>query len=107
MALPTLKSKLATLRTTRVQMLDSKAGATPRRRGRAWMEARERIQVQQGSTCVDCGLTWFPWRDQVDHDIPLEQGGADEDHNLRLRCNECHAAKTKREAQGRARHQRG
>jgi 5-methylcytosine-specific restriction protein A len=45
----------------------------------------------------------LPWRDQVDHDVPLEQGGSNEDENLNLLCVECHSAKTAQEAAARAR----
>lgn len=41
----------------------------------------------------------------VDHRIPLEQGGSNEDDNLQLLCSGpdgCHARKTKSEAKQRA-----
>jgi 5-methylcytosine-specific restriction endonuclease McrA len=32
---------------------------------------------------------------QIDHTIPLELGGADEDHNLKAICVSCHKRKTR------------
>jgi 5-methylcytosine-specific restriction protein A len=31
---------------------------------------------------------------QIDHEVPLEQGGSNDKSNLRIRCIACHAAKT-------------
>lgn len=66
------------------------------------MKIRERVALAHGFACVDCGRTWLPSRDQIDHDTPLEQGGSNEDANLKPRCRECHQAKTTREAGQRA-----
>lgn len=101
MTLPTLKNKVPMLqqpvRTLSVENLN------PRPRGRRWMQTRQRIQVEQGSRCVDCRRLWMPELDQVDHDTPREAGGSDADANLRLRCIDCAKAKTRREAGERAR----
>jgi 5-methylcytosine-specific restriction enzyme A len=35
--------------------------------------------------------------DEVDHIVPLQQGGSDDDSNKRLLCRPCHKAKTARE----------
>ena len=99
--LQTLKPRLQLLDGRRVRMLQHDA-ANPRPRGSRWMETRRRIQVRDGSICCDCGRLWLPHRDHVDHEIPREQGGSDDDSNLRLRCIECHKAKTAREARERA-----
>lgn len=99
MALKTLKPRLATLNTNRLKVLDTKAGATPRIRGSKWMGIRRQTMVAGNYACVDCGLVRLD--NQADHDIPLEQGGSNEQSNLVVRCIECHKAKTKREAQQR------
>jgi 5-methylcytosine-specific restriction enzyme A len=96
MTLPILKPRVQQL-PQRVRLLTTE-NVNPRPRGRRWMETRERIQVEQGSRCVDCGRLWMPELDQVDHDVPREQGGSDADANLRLRCIDCAKAKTAREA---------
>lgn len=80
---------------------------TARARGRAVMEARARIFRRDGPNCGDCRTlvditpkTSHPC--ELDHTIPLWNGGADDDTNRRLLCLVCHAAKTKREAAERA-----
>jgi 5-methylcytosine-specific restriction protein A len=94
--LPTLKHSVPMLQ-QQVRTLTVE-NVNPRPRGRRWMRTRERIQVEQGSRCVDCGRLWIPERDHVDHDTPREQGGSDADANLRLRCIDCHEVKSRREA---------
>ncbi len=99
----TLKARIGTLKEARVPTLETKAGATPRIRGRQWVETRKRIAVEQQFVCRGCGCTWLPWRDEVDHHVPLEQGGSNADSNLQLLCDDCHKAKTAAEASARAR----
>ena len=99
--LQTLKPRLQLLDGRRVRMLQHDT-VNPRPRGEKWMETRRRIQMRDGSVCCDCGRLWLPHRDHVDHEIPRERGGSDDDSNLRLRCIECHKAKTAREARERA-----
>jgi 5-methylcytosine-specific restriction protein A len=100
--LSTLKPRIQAANTNRVATLEAKAGATPRIRGRKWVETRQRVAVDQQFKCQRCGRVWLPWRDQVDHDVPLEQGGSNDDDNLNLLCNDCHTAKTAGEAATRA-----
>ncbi|KOR22809.1 HNH endonuclease [Burkholderia cenocepacia] len=101
--LSTLKARVGTLKESRVSTLETKASATPRIRGRRWVETRKRIAVEQQFVCRGCGCTWLPWRDEVDHEVPLEQGGSNDDSNLQLLCDDCHKAKTAAEASARAR----
>lgn len=61
------------------------------------MKIRRDTLVEGGFTCVDCGLVSMS--NQIDHDIPLEQGGSNDASNLKIRCIKCHAAKTKSETQ--------
>ncbi len=100
--LTTLKPRVPAANTNRVPILEAKAGTTPRIRGRKWVETRQRIAVTQQFKCQGCGRVWLPWRDQVDHDVPLEQGGSNDDRNLNLLCDDCHKAKTADEAAARA-----
>jgi len=100
MALQTLKPRLKTSNTNRVKVLDTKAGATERMSGRAWMTERKTALIAGLFTCVDCGH--ISASNEIDHDTPLEQGGANHQSNYRIRCIECHAAKTKQEAKERA-----
>jgi 5-methylcytosine-specific restriction endonuclease McrA len=102
MALATLKPRLATVNTLRAPVLESKAGAMPRVRGRAWMEARRRVALAHDYRCAGCGCVWVPHRDQIDHKMPLEQGGSNDDSNLQPLCSDCHERKTSAEAAARA-----
>lgn len=101
--LVTLKPRVQSLMSTRVPMLEAKAGTTPRIRGSRWVKTRQRVAVAQQFKCQRCGRTWLPWRDQVDHDVPLEQGGSNDDSNLKLLCDDCHKVKTADEARARSR----
>ncbi|MBA3588291.1 HNH endonuclease signature motif containing protein [Methylibium sp.] len=65
------------------------------------MATRQRIALAHGYTCSGCGLMWRADRDQIDHTIPREQGGSNEDSNLKPMCDACHKAKTAREAAAR------
>ena len=54
---------------------------------------RERVLERDGHVCVRCGRgpdrkkrIWL----EVDHTIPLADGGGNDDDNLRTLCNECH-----------------
>lgn len=107
MAMKMLKPKLAVLNTNRVRVLDTKAGATERVRGSAWMKVRHAVLARDLYTCAGCGLVR---RDhEVDHVQPLEQGGdAMGLHNMQLLCagpDGCHARKSA--AEGKVRHGKG
>ena len=64
---------------------------------RAWR--RRRLQVlMQNPLCVDCTAEGrVGAATEVDHIIPVAQGGTDEDDNLAGRCHAHHHAKTVRE----------
>lgn len=102
MSLKTLKPRLSTISTHMVPMLEAKAGTTQMERGRAWMAKRQRVALAHDYRCVTCGRAWIAYKDQIDHHIPREQGGSNDESNLRPMCNECHAAKTASEAAHRA-----
>lgn len=101
MALTRLHPRIQTLKvTSTVKVLDTKAGATERIRGDTWMAIRRRVLLRDCYTCCDCGRVHAS--NQIDHDVPLEQGGSNDDDNLKVRCIECHARKTATEAGTRA-----
>lgn len=83
--------------------MDTKAGTTVMPGGRAWMETRERIALKHGYRCACCNCIWVSQRDQIDHIVPREQGGSNEDSNLQPLCNACHEAKTAAETKARTR----
>lgn len=95
MALQTLKPKLTALNPNRIPMLETKAGSTERTRGRKWMRIRQDTLLAGRFTCVDCG--YVNASNEIDHNTPLEQGGTDDEHNLKIRCKDCHDAKSKSE----------
>jgi 5-methylcytosine-specific restriction endonuclease McrA len=75
---------------------------TPRLRGRAWVDRRARW-MQANPLCIDCQAEGrVTAAQELDHVVPLWQGGADDESNYASRCIEHHQAKTAREAQARA-----
>lgn len=58
------------------------------KRGSGWPALRRRIIARDGETCTVCG----EWRTalEVDHIVPLKDGGTDADSNLRTLCHSCH-----------------
>lgn len=96
MKLQMLKSEsVAVLQPGKVRTLEAKAGSTPRARGRAWMQTRRRVLLNGGFECTACGRVHQS--NEVDHRVPLEQGGSNELHNLQVLCHDCHAEKTANE----------
>ena len=99
--LTTLKPRLQPIKLSRLTTAP-RMDATPRQRGRAWMERRARW-LYDHPLCCDCeaeGRTTLG--DEVDHDTPLWKGGADDESNFRTRCKDHHKAKTAEEAKERA-----
>lgn len=99
MALATLKPRLSVGSLTRTPVLQTKAGTTKRMNGDTWMKIRRAVLLAGGYACVDCGLVRTD--NEIDHDVPLEQGGSHDVSNLRIRCKECHKVKTAAETKAR------
>lgn len=59
-----------------------------------WRARRQRIMLRDAFRCRDCGIVVAGKNCHVDHVIPLEEGGTDEDGNLVVRCARCHGRKT-------------
>lgn len=105
MKLPRLKSAVQNVPLSRVRQLDDtgipfarSSTAHLRLRGRALQVRNERIAVRDMYTCQVCGRVADRSEGQVDHRIPLAQGGTDGDGNLQWICTEpCHREKTERE----------
>lgn len=53
---------------------------------------RERIRERDGYCCKSCGRAEL--KGQIDHVIPLDKGGTEDDSNLQLLCHSCHVDKT-------------
>lgn len=66
-------------------------------------DIRRRILLRDGYTCQGCGVVRMD--NEVDHRVPLEQGGTNDDDNLQTLCggpDGCHTRKSKEEAKNRA-----
>ena len=100
MKLQRIPSRLASIATTRLPTLQTKAGSTKRIQGSSWMATRRRIMQRDGYACQCCGIVRMD--NEIDHRVPLEQSGSNEDGNLWVLCTECHKTKTRKEAQERA-----
>jgi 5-methylcytosine-specific restriction enzyme A len=102
MPLKTLRQRLIPTSAMRLPVLDQKPGATERIRGRAGMEQRERVAKAHNYLCVKClALGRIVAFAEIDHRVPLEQGGSNDDSNLDPLCTPCHQAKTAAEAAAR------
>lgn len=67
------------------------------------MATRRRILLRDGFACQGCGIVRGD--NEVDHRIPLEHGGSNDDSNLQTLCggpDGCHTRKTASENRGRA-----
>ena len=98
-----LKQRLQASRTSAVKGLDTKAGATERIRGRTWMDIRREVLLRDGYSCKVCGRVHAS--NEVDHIVPLEQGGSNDASNLQTLCGGpagCHTKKSAFEAKARA-----
>lgn len=64
-----------------------------------WQARRLRILIRDAYRCQadGCGRVIHGKAAQVDHRIPLEEGGTDDDGNLQTLCLECHGRKTREE----------
>lgn len=100
MSLTTLKPRVTSKTTPRIKVLDRRAGSTERTQGRAWMAIRNKW-IAEHPACVSCGRVSLS--NQVDHIVPLFEGGADDESNYQTLCVECHKAKTAGEAKERGR----
>jgi hypothetical protein len=56
--------------------------------------ARRAVRVRDGGKCALCGKTCSRKEWDIDHIVPLSQGGRHEMSNLRTLCKECHKKET-------------
>lgn len=65
-----------------------------------WQKIRARV-LRERPLCVHCmGVGVVTAANEVDHIIPLRDGGTNEDANLQPLCKSCHSKKTRREKAG-------
>ena len=71
--------------------------AVPRtKRGTISAELRQTIREMQGNLCMYCGVALLRLnRSQrtIDHKMPVERGGPDEEHNMQALCSRCNSRK--------------
>jgi 5-methylcytosine-specific restriction protein A len=92
----TLKPRVQTLRLSRIAEAP-RAGSTPRMSGEAQVKRRLRW-LNANPLCVKCNSVGrTAAAEQVDHVIPLSNGGADDESNFQSLCVPCHKEKTARE----------
>lgn len=71
--------------------------------GRAWRRIRHRIMSRDCGLCQACQRAGkLALATEVDHKLPVWDGGTDEEHNLEALCAPCHRVKTAAEATERA-----
>lgn len=107
MTLPKPKIKLATIKPRLpVAGKAARAPAPPKRiAGRRGQERRKRIWLKDPH-CANCGKLVAMHEFELDHRIPLHQGGPDTDDNCQVLCagiGGCHDLKTREEGGYRAR----
>lgn len=101
--LQTLKPRLTTASTSRLQQLPASAGLVQRKRGSAGVKDRNNIKQRDCGLCQECRRRGRVTIGRVvDHIEPLWNGGSDDDSNKQLLCHPCHDEKTAREAAQRA-----
>lgn len=61
-------------------------------------QRRQRVLDEHGRRCYICGRSYPASSLEVDHVIPLAEGGPDTPGNLRPACRRCHHRKTAAEA---------
>lgn len=66
-----------------------------------WRAKRERILVRDAFVCQTCKRVVSGHEANVDHIVPLEDGGSDRDDNLQTLCRSCHGKKTSGEQRAR------
>ncbi len=62
-----------------------------------WRARRTRILLRDAMRCHECRRAVSGREAHVDHLIPLEDGGTDDDANLGTMCERCHGRKTNAE----------
>ncbi|WP_323601523.1 HNH endonuclease signature motif containing protein [Pseudomonas putida] len=92
--LPTLKSRLKPVEGRKL----STTNTSDRRMTGSRLQARRLRLWKASPTCAECGrVVTYPHGFELDHCVPLHQGGADTDENCQILCcgsDGCHLKKT-------------
>ena len=100
--LPPLLSTATPKRSERNNWHDTRStSSTERGYGWAWQQAVKRIRARDHDVCQPC-LRRNDGRigtyGAVDHKVPKFEGGTDDEANLEVICDDCHAPKTAAES---------
>lgn len=68
-----------------------------------WKARRLRILRRDAFVCRSCSRVVYGQAAHVDHIVPLEEGGTDDDENLQTLCQADHGKKTREEQRRRGR----
>lgn len=98
MKLQTLQPQIRNISLSPAHQGDTRSmTAHMRLRGRTLQSRNARIACRDLYTCRICGRVADRGEGEVDHRIPLAQGGSDDASNLQWLCIDCHREKTERE----------
>nr|WP_279153317.1 HNH endonuclease signature motif containing protein [Pseudomonas mosselii] len=96
--LPTLKSRLKPVEGRKL----STTNTSERRMTGSRLQSRRLRLWKASPTCAECGrVVAYPHGFELDHQVPLHQGGADTDENCQILCcgpDGCHMKKTAADA---------
>jgi len=81
----------------------TRQGGSAHMRASASVRTRRRLQLwTRNPHCAHCGvLVDYPFGFELDHIVPLSQGGTDTEQNSQVLCIDCHKAKSSAERAGR------
>lgn len=104
MKLARLQPRIQSISTARLQVVTAQPDIVERKRGSAGVKDRAAIKRRDCGLCQMCKARGIARPGaEVDHKVPLWDGGTDDEDNKWLLCRPCHEEKTAAEATRRAR----
>lgn len=93
--LPTVQARVKTL-SPKLTPIGVQAPTYGRGRGgRPWRRKREAVLKRDGNLCQPCNRSGkLQIAHEVDHIVPMSEGGSDDEANLEAICTGCHKVKT-------------
>ena len=78
---------------TALRVKEGERAVAPTKRIAFSEELRRRVSANQGNRCVYCGIRLTADKRHIDHKIPVEHGGSNDEGNLQATCNRCNSRK--------------